>query len=276
MVKEPGFTSSTETVPLSIDSLNEKLKPYFYDVSEPSLQECKANYLQNIQKSKGLQALIVDHPDSFDLIFNIVGDRIYTAEEIEILAQNIRIRQEEVVGNKEEVKKRIKNNPYATPDEYALGIYREQLETQVRDAVFEFFRKGYRPIGSGFYDLAQGTQAIILDENGVDMDLVKKILPDSVVVAQGNGEIKIIFRPKNGASIQDLKSIWDKIAYLIPPNSRLEKGGSGNGQQGLDLRKAQDEMKQGGDVWLGHGLAFVNGKVVEMSSGDFKRHKNRN
>jgi hypothetical protein len=45
---------------------------------------------------------------------------------------------------------RKRNNPQLTPEEAALGIYLEQLEPQVRDAVIEFNRKGYRTGYSGF------------------------------------------------------------------------------------------------------------------------------
>jgi hypothetical protein len=49
-----------------------------------------------------------------------------------------------------QLQERIQNNPQRTPEEESLGVYLEQLEPQVRDAVLEFNRKGYRTISSGF------------------------------------------------------------------------------------------------------------------------------
>jgi hypothetical protein len=45
---------------------------------------------------------------------------------------------------------RMQNNPQYTPEEKSLGVYLEQLEPQVREAVLEFNRKGYRTTSSGF------------------------------------------------------------------------------------------------------------------------------
>jgi hypothetical protein len=123
-------------------------------------------------------------------------------------------------------------------------LYREQLETQVRDAVFELYKKGYRPVGSGFHDLSQRTQAIFLEAQGVNIDLIKKTLPENVVITQNNDQIVIIFKQKIGATIQELKAIWDNIVSLIPPNPIPEGGNSDNGLQGVEFRKNQDKIKE--------------------------------
>lgn len=48
------------------------------------------------------------------------------------------------------VEERKRTNPQATDLEYHLGIYIEELEPQVRDAVLELTRKGYCTTESGF------------------------------------------------------------------------------------------------------------------------------
>ncbi|MSR71681.1 MAG: hypothetical protein EXS50_03425 [Candidatus Taylorbacteria bacterium] len=241
---ESSFSGSSPAIPLNIDSLNEKLKLYFHDITEPSLQKNKENYLANVKDSRELQALIRDYPDYFDLIFYTASDRVYSPAEVKVIAQNIRARNTEVVKNGKELKQRISDNPYATEDEYNVGLYREQLETQARDAVFELYKKGYRPTGSGFYDLLQGTQAIFLQAQGVNIDLIRTSLSSDIIVTENNGQIAIIFKPQSGATIQDLKAKWDNIAGLIPPNPIAEGGNSDNGIQGVKFRKNQDKLQE--------------------------------
>ena len=46
--------------------------------------------------------------------------------------------------------KRIERDPIPTEEEAIIGAYKEMLEPQVKDAIFEFLRKGYTPESSGF------------------------------------------------------------------------------------------------------------------------------
>ncbi|MEJ0001899.1 MAG: hypothetical protein WDN09_01805 [bacterium] len=101
-------------------------------------------------------------------------------------------------------------------------MYREQLETQVRDAVFELYKKGYRPNRFWFYDLLQGTQAIFLQAQGANIDLIRTSLSSDIIVTENNGQIAIIFKPQSGVTIQNLKTSWDNIVGLIPPNPIAE------------------------------------------------------
>ena len=45
---------------------------------------------------------------------------------------------------------RKRNNPIKTEEEQELGMFAEELEPQVRHAVFELNQKGYKTISSGF------------------------------------------------------------------------------------------------------------------------------
>ncbi|MEJ0001900.1 MAG: hypothetical protein WDN09_01810 [bacterium] len=70
------------------------------------MQKNKENYLQNVKDSKELQALIRDYPDYFDLIFYAISERVLSPEEAKFIAQNIRIRNGEVIKNKKELEQR--------------------------------------------------------------------------------------------------------------------------------------------------------------------------
>lgn len=272
----PVSNNNLENIPLDIDSLNEKLKHYFYNFDGSSLKDEKANYLENVTKNKELQDLVEDYPDYFDLMFYYLGEKIYSNEEKKRLAKNIRARQEEVIKNKKEVQERIKTDPVATEEEYRLGIYVESLETQVRGAVLELQKKGYKPNGSGFFNLTRGTQSIILDDENQDLERIKKNLPENVTIFREGGDIHIILEPKMDESMIDIKNAWDGIASSIPPSDKISNIFSHNGDQGVEFRDAQNKIKQGKNIWLGNNIAFVGNRIVEITYEDFTNMENKN
>lgn len=277
-------------VPRNIDALTIRLKDYFYDQSDPSLQKCKEIYLENINNSEEARSLIETYPDYFDYLFYILGERKLNPEDMKVLAHNFRERQGEISINEKDKHDRIVDNPQATDEEYKLGTYAESIESQVRGAVFDLQEKGYFPMESGFLDLVQGSQYIgiamqegvnaqdIMDSivNTSDEDakkLFKLILKTlSVDAMDKHNRIQIVITPKNKEmSLKDWKTVWYYIAQCIPDIKDSQgKKEINNGLQGVEFREAQDKIKGGKNAWLQSGLAFVDGKVVSMSFQDFK------
>jgi hypothetical protein len=74
--------------------------------------------------------------------------------------QFARLREDVHLQNALQLMERRKSNPEPTPEEAAVGALREQLEPQVRDAVFEFNKKGYKTVSSGFNGVDPEQQVI--------------------------------------------------------------------------------------------------------------------
>lgn len=118
-----------------------------------------------------------------------------------------------------ETEQRIWSEKPPTEEEVRMGIFREELEWQVRDAVFAMNRKGYRTVMSGFNGRRENEQYI----DGffeIDPETMRKLNEIGVHVAPPDPEkhlavTTITFRP----AIPDMKTIkskWDEIAALLP------------------------------------------------------------
>ncbi len=60
---------------------------------------------------------------------------------------------EHAIGQSErDTKLRVLRNPVKTPAEQSLGLYAEELEPQVREAVMKMRERGYSIFGGGFWD----------------------------------------------------------------------------------------------------------------------------
>ena len=261
--EEPKEAVFENIVPRDIDSLTTKLKDYFYSQDDPSLQKSKEIYLKNVKDSEQARVLIENHPDYFDHLFYLLGDKVLSPEEIAVLEHNFRERQGEISKNEKDRQARIIANPQATDEEYELGAYAESIEFQVRGAVFDLQKKGYRPMESGFLDLAEGSQYIgivngegvnpenIMDSivNPVDEDIKKLfqlVLKDVYLnVLDKHGRIQVVLVPKDKElTLAEWKKIWDYVAQCIPDiKNRQSKKDIDNGSQGAEFRETQNKLR---------------------------------
>lgn len=242
------------------------------------------NLRENISRSQVLRSVMSAEPQIFNKLFWEVGKTIFeSAEDIEVLVHNVRVRQEEISRNEQERNDRVRINPLATDEEYRLGRWKELLESQVRSAVLQFERKGYQPYGSGFDDLTKGTESIwfnteskinlanieeVLYEN-LDKDIASKIFRP--IVHDNGNEFQIEVIPRDRMlPLSDWKMIWDNIAAIAPelPSKSITKE-IFNGTQGDDFRNAQNKIKEGKSTWLEYGMAYVGGKVIEMPHNEY-------
>ena len=117
---------------------------------------------------------------------------------------------------------RLATNPTLMADELELGIHKEALEPQVRDAVMTLNQKGYPTYSSGFYDLDPRHQTIEgtfrLDEH-----IISKLNRHGVRVLIGFDEgsdepkdITILQFRADTIDLDEIKKRWDEIADLLP------------------------------------------------------------
>lgn len=247
------------------------------------------NFFQNIEKNQHAQLMIRNNPEYFFMIlYGLSEEKFNNPEDIEVVLHNMKERVDEVSTNRSERRKRIISNPYATDEEYRLGVYKESLESQVRDAVFTLLEKGYMPIESGFDHATQGSQYIGIEKISkiehlkIFTDSNEKNFPEQMALVKRHISkiqfkvlddcIQIILIPRDRIlSLKTWKLVLDNVAYLLPDLSKSEVNNthSSNGIQGTDFRDVQDDIKKGENTWLNDDLAFVDGKVTEMSYKDF-------
>jgi len=137
---------------------------------------------------------------------------------------------------------RIQKNPHPTEEEIRLGAFAEEIDPQVRDALFQFHKKGYSTqtcgfsgeFGEeqtlcGFYQLDDETKKAI-------RDLGVEVLSGTEAGFPGYGDKFTITRFK--PTIPDLETIkvkWDQIADLLPDLGK---------QAGPDISPGGEEFRK--------------------------------
>lgn len=116
--------------------------------------------------------------------------------------------------------KRFLSGVPPTEEELRMGVFREQLELPVRNALFVMNRKGYATSNSGFWGKTSNEQRIagFFD---IDEATKKRFLDIGVVVLPPNpndgkrGQTSIIFYPKS-TDLFEMKKKWDEVAEILP------------------------------------------------------------
>ena len=244
-------------------------------------------FFKNVAANELLKKVVKGKPKYFNDLYSIVSSRIFeNPKDIEVVIHNIKERFDEILKNQAEKRERILSNPVASSEEYKLGIWKESIESQVRDAVFEAQRRGYKPSFSGFHNEIDGMQTLWLNKTPeIDPLIIKKaILENSdewtksrigsldvdLGITSKNIEINII--PKDPMMpLSEWKTLWDKVASSLPvihtPEENMQ---SDNANQGVWFREAQDKIKQGKNTLLPDGLLYLGGKVIEMPHNKYK------
>lgn len=118
-----------------------------------------------------------------------------------------------------EVAERIARNPEATDLEYQVGIYKEQLEPPVREAVFSLREKGYSSFESGFQGLERQNISFEAPVN----ELASYILPEETqkTFQQANAEPSIKpqavgFRMRKALADEQITELWQLLTRDLP------------------------------------------------------------
>src|SRR3989344_656565 len=133
-------------------------------------------------------------------------------------------RRAAIVTSEKDLRERVKNNPLISEEEISMGIWKEQIEPQARDAVLKLWRKGYATRISGFD--AFNSQSIGLIEGqfgGVRLprELMEELESKGVHTRVEPDEIS--FSCDNFVNLEELKEIWDKIADALPDTGNPAK-----------------------------------------------------
>ncbi len=132
-----------------------------------------------------------------------------------------------------EIAERLERDPRPSELEIRAGAFKEWVEPQVRDAVFQMLEKGYGTQSSGFYGKRHEFQAVD-GYFAVDSKTKEKLEQIGVQVLNGSDLglprnkliIMLRFKPKE-ADLQEIKRKWDEVANLLPTK---------NGPQGINDR----------------------------------------
>jgi len=138
-------------------------------------------------------------------------------EKIGLWSRFAKLRKRTLSEMKERFKKRITGNPEPTNEEWKIGVYEEEIEPQVLDAMKLMRKKGYNTFESGFY----GSE---MQKIGFEGEPLKGVeLPSEIIeLANQSGlDVKISpdsikLRYRRYMELDEMKKVWDAIADYLP------------------------------------------------------------
>lgn len=220
---------SKETFPVSMTSENEKATP----PGEKNLRD--EEVIESILVS-GTQ----EEREQLKTFHNL------SSEKLDILEEFARLRHQTLVEMRESFKERIMNNPEPTEEEWRLGVYREEIEPQVYEAISLMRRKGFNTYESGFSGPEK--QRIGFDEVSFESFRV----PAEVTTLAREKGLKIEVSPNaielkcsRYVDLSGLAAVWRAIAESLPtvgsPAGRASTGAAMSFQKRVENIKANPQ-----------------------------------
>lgn len=179
---------------------------------------------------------------------------------------NAQLRSSAYAQIKEDIRKRLEQNPIASEEELLAGVYWEMLEPQVREAIRILRGKGYSTFESGFDQIPLGRQYIgfqkgtrleiseamkqDLQEAEIDLDLIS--LEDRE---------QITLTPRKPLGLDEWKIIWNHIAAGLVDTGKPAEASPVTFRD-LFLQK-QEKIKHGESTFVG-GFIVEKGGVREV------------
>ncbi|MFA6397358.1 MAG: hypothetical protein WDK96_00740 [Candidatus Paceibacterota bacterium] len=142
------------------------------------------------------------------------------------------------------------NNPLATNEEYELGVYKDGLEIQVRDAVFLLAQKGYKTFQSGFREKSDRDQFIDVYNKNINLPyqlleyFKEKGFKISVFNQDDRTSVDIHPSTSNPVTLEKWKIIWDDFARKLPVAQPENFDNISIYSAHSDFRRKQDSLRK--------------------------------
>ncbi len=140
-----------------------------------------------------------------------------TPEQIDLAAHYVKLRKEVLEQMYKDLGKRVKESPQPTEEELNIGTYKENIEPQVREAVFNLRNKGYTTFESGFYDPGEqkiGFQQDHLEGFKFPEKLLNELESEGVKVKVEPDSIS--FTCNTRFQLDEIKEVWSRIESALP------------------------------------------------------------
>ena len=183
-----------------------------------------------------------------------------------------------------ESERRMADNPAPTEEEVTIGAFREMIEPQVRDAVFQMLRKGYTTDSSGF----GGENSDIQSLDGyfdINADTLKKLEELGVKVLKGKDVglphqtdkyTYLQIKPER-ADMEEIKRTWDRIVEALParniPAEPSLSGGSADFRRRFapdrkDIEKRALQLNLNYEEWHPDAERQMRERLKQLGSED--------
>ncbi len=216
---EAGFDQRRELVKKIIDMYVRAAERYL-DEEDPLRARIISYYSERSETEQELIAVLGKKSDE--------GQSDYV-QDVENFTENPQwfVERMEKLYELQDVHKRrreyMSEDRLATDEEYSLGVYSDTLESQVRDAVFSAYKKGYITFQSGFKEKTDRDQFMDFYNKNIsipaDMLTYLQGLSIEVKVEHFDDRTTIALHPTGDGPMRlaQWKEVWDALIESLPP-----------------------------------------------------------
>ena len=276
LLNHPATKIFTVTNKEGEDYLKDSMTRSIEHLLEKESVEEISHFIDKIAESKSFIAEVQGTPNIIENLYTLYRNQDIFTDPQKLLnfVYNVNLYQEERMDNSKEVKERIQHDPFATEEELDAGVYRESIESQVRDTVFILRKKGYNTFESGFGNRVRGEQFVGFDKsNFTEIPLIPEELSAelssrniSIKIKESRDRYQLVLTPtRDFPSLQEWSDIWKIVAESMPT---IENKSSQNIHTPIanSFVQKQEKMKKGEEVYLGYGFKFKGGSVAPKNT----------
>lgn len=184
---------------------------------EATLNNIRTKWMQiiNVLPDKGI--LVAPSSSASAIMFR----RKYIPEDLRLRRQRFFERLKYNTQRKVEIdiKRRIAKNTHPDKIELILGLFIEEIEPQVRQAVVKMNKKGYSTDASGFME--NPCDQMIEGDFRLEEITINKLKEVGVLIETNpSGYTRIQFSPRE-ANISKINKEWNKIVSLLPDKAKI-------------------------------------------------------
>ncbi|MDD4989499.1 MAG: hypothetical protein PHV42_03690, partial [Candidatus Pacebacteria bacterium] len=202
----------------------EKLKAALQSVHPAHTEGIEEKLLEAIASRQVLLDAIIENPWRIASLEEYGSNPEFFELDEEHMNQflfNLRSREDALSQSHRDLNDRLKNNPIGSEQELRMGVYLEELEPQVREAVSELEKRGWLTFESGFRNLVKGSQYLGFHKEAnlksytLPKDLYENLLIHGVKLElhfnENYDRDTLLLIPDRNISLDEWKSIWNTV-----------------------------------------------------------------
>jgi hypothetical protein len=229
--------------------------------------------LKKIAENKWLAQQVQDHPIILKYL-NETSVKIFDFPDyLSVLVEEVLLKEEADNISRANLKKRLQTQPLATDVEISAGVYWENLEPQVKDAIIKLRAKNYNTFESGFDSdrLGAREQYFSITKSKIPLvitDSALEIMKGKSITVRIDNEMtdrdSLIMISNKKMTLGDWTEVWNLLADVLPvredaPDLNSEHDFSFQ----RDFQEKQRRLRLGESVYIAYDFWLEDGNLVE-------------
>ncbi len=264
---QAGDFSNAEEIAMEISNEEEKEKAL------DLIATAKRAYIsKKIDENEWLAEQVREHPVILERIEE-VGEKIFNFPELlSAFVEEVLLKEEADNISRTSLKNRLETEPLASDEEIEAGVYWENLEPQVKEAIINLRRKNYNTFESGFesyrlgareqfFSIFKGATPLTISEQAINIMKAKGI---TIRIENDQTDRNSLFMISDKKmTLGDWQEIWNLVAEILPAMEKAIDLPEQAVEFQKNFKEKQKRLRLGESVYIAYDFWLEGGKLVE-------------